>query len=427
MVIGASGIRIYAGGNQLGSLIIGVGWHIRTGLAGSSNTLLEIEAGGYASHVAEVDNVFCICLDDFPNTGVFMDAAGNPFTSAHSVAGKINKALSFDGSDDYIEVFDEGALSFNSGSQDFSIAIWIRRAGTGLEYIIDKRDGSFDGWNLFIVFGEKPGFMINAIVMTSDTGISDTERHLLIITVDRSSDAYMYLDNVEVAGPVAISGEVMDVANNLFIGQTCVGTGRFEGDIDVTAIFDKALSQAERDFIWNGSNGREGLVEAKTYHFATRQRNIYNLVSQNIASWDLEVDEDGNVQYTPDAPQKISIEPVAGAKGLVKAQYIYDPDVSNTATKWLIYFTDDGTDPDPDNDVPTEVTMYKSNGIAHLNWTSPVADDDDILKVLVRARTTIDSDDYDSRNTTIYSCTANDTGPAAPTGRAFFGKETEAM
>jgi len=223
------------------------------------------------------------------------------------------------------------------------------------------------------------------------------------------------------------TGLVGDLIDQISIGRVLGAPGHHKGELDSIMIFDKALSAAEIDFLWNNGNGRGGVVAAQTYHFATRKRNKFNLVSQNIDTWDMEVNEEGDVIYNPAAPQKISITPAAGAKGLVRAQYLYDPNLSNTATKWLIYFTDDGTDPDPASDTPVEVAMYKANGIAHLNWLSPAADNEATLKVLVRTRVTIDGTDYDSQNTTIYSCTANDQGPAAPTGRVFFDKASEAM
>ena len=413
-------------------IVAGSYWQIIT--AGNSDNLKFYVSDYYGDFTGKIDNVFCFCLDDFPNTGYFMDG-GDCFTNDHSVTGKLNAALRLvRASSHYI---DYGMGPNIVGTGVFAFALWFRLVtlGTPHQYLIQQRStatniGSWGAWYNYVTdkiqfYVYNAGYGFN---LASDTAITDSNWHLVLGQRINATNGELYLDNNLVASGSGPAKALADVQVVLGKANSGAGSSFLDGEVDVVGIWDgRFLSQAERDWIWNGGSGREGLVEAKTYHFATRKRNKFNLISQNIATWDLEVDEDGNVLYNPAAPQNISITPAASAKALVKAQYIYDPDISNTATKWLIYFTDDGTDPDPDSDTPTEVTMYKANGIAHLNWLSPAADHNDTLKVLVRTRVTINGTDYDSQNTTIYSCTANDTGPAAPTGRVFFDKVAEAM
>ena len=171
----------------------------------------------------------------------------------------------------------------------------------------------------------------------------------------------------------------------------------------------------------------EELDAGHTYYFVTRFRNKYNLVSQNITIEKFEIDAEGNeVQPLPDAPANISITPAAAGKAIVEAQYLFDPDDIYAATKWIIYFTDDGSDPDPDVDNPTVVTMSKnSTGSARLRWTSPAADNEDTLKVIVRVRRTDDETDYDSTNTDIYSAAASTEGPQKVSAKALIGRTAE--
>jgi len=165
-----------------------------------------------------------------------------------------------------------------------------------------------------------------------------------------------------------------------------------------------------------------------TLYLVLRQRNKFNLNSQNIKSWKIKLDADGEVVLpNPEAPQNISIVPAAGAKGFVTAQYLFEDDDEYAATHWLIYFTDDGVDPDPDVDEPAIVAMSKRNGMAVLRWTSPAADNNDTLKVMVRTRLVSGGNNYDSENMDIYSCTASDQGPAIPIGRAFLGHAAEVI
>ena len=134
------GLSIRVGGAEIAS-IGGDGIYGFMGTAGGSNSLLEFYAAGmFPSDWLKLDNVFCFSLDDFPNTGVFMDLV-NENTSAHSVAGKIGQALDYDGVNDRSIVHDEGALLFASASQNFSFLIWFRRGRSGqLEVLLDKDD-----------------------------------------------------------------------------------------------------------------------------------------------------------------------------------------------------------------------------------------------------------------------------------------------
>ena len=171
--------------------------------------------------------------------------------------------------------------------------------------------------------------------------------------------------------------------------------------------------------------GQISIIPGKHY-FTLRRRNKWGLSSQNIESWNVILDEDGNIiEPPPNAPSNISITPVAGGKGTVEAQYFYTINDEYAATDWLIYFTDNGTDPDPENDTPTVVAMSKRNGLAFLQWLSPAADDNDMLKVIVRARRVDGGNHFDSENTDVHSCTASTAGPARPDGRASLGYSAE--
>ncbi|GAI12163.1 unnamed protein product, partial [marine sediment metagenome] len=57
------------------------------------------------------------------SNGTFTDATGDPNTDAHATTGKINGALDFDGTDDYVDT----GNTFESTFQDsFSISLWIK-------------------------------------------------------------------------------------------------------------------------------------------------------------------------------------------------------------------------------------------------------------------------------------------------------------
>jgi len=105
----------------------------------------------------------------------------------------------------------------------------------------------------------------------------------------------------------------------------------------------------------------------------------------------------------------------------VQAGYWPSGDGAGAADTWLIYVTDDGGDPDPELDTPTEVAMATDQRLARfLDWTSGSYDDGDTIKVLVRTRRS-GTPDVDSTNTTIYSVEANTDPPSTPTLAVFGG------
>jgi len=160
----------------------------------------------------------------------------------------------------------------------------------------------------------------------------------------------------------------------------------------------------------------------RTYYFVLRARNKYGLASENVLSWTVTVDDAGaQVTTRPSAPAWYSVEPAAGGTALVTAEYFYTPDGAYAATKWLVYLTSDGSDPDPDLDTPTEVSMIKSDGVARLSWTSGALGDGATVKVIVRTRR-VDAGpvNVDSDNTDIESTTADTDGPAAPSPAGIF-------
>ncbi|MBA7602774.1 hypothetical protein ES703_09870 [subsurface metagenome] len=259
-------ITPYVGG-QAGTGVTSLGFHFEVITAADSSGILKFRGSGSGGTSTSIDNIFCICLDDYPLTGVFSDAAGNPFTSAHSVAGKINTALEFDGSDDYIEVFDEGALEFPNDTDDFSIAIWFKPGSLGVtDYLLDKRDAANDGWRLYIYSDNRIVFQLAGVpggAYVISNAITDVNWHLIVVVIDRDGNGQIYIDNVASGNPANVSGKPMSIANNLFIGSSYYGNDLFTGKMDVTAFFDKAFSEEEIAFLWNEGEGRENLNIAR--------------------------------------------------------------------------------------------------------------------------------------------------------------------
>lgn len=87
------------------------------------------------------DNVASTTVTDTSgqgNNGTFIDTAGDPNTSDHSVTGKLNTALDFDGTDDYIRISPVQSLNFTN--KDFSISLWTKTDIAGYSGLITNSE-----------------------------------------------------------------------------------------------------------------------------------------------------------------------------------------------------------------------------------------------------------------------------------------------
>lgn len=168
----------------------------------------------------------------------------------------------------------------------------------------------------------------------------------------------------------------------------------------------------------------------KTIFLVLTKRNKYNLVSHNRNAFGrggatVKIDNaDNEVIVSPSAPEYIEILPAAGGKVQVDALYYYEEDAANAAAdEYALWITDDGSDPDPDNDAADDtVAMVKKNGFARLDYLTGAFADGLTIKISVRARRT-GSPDIDSENTGYETTEADTDGPEVPELTAFLGED----
>lgn len=164
------------------------------------------------------------------------------------------------------------------------------------------------------------------------------------------------------------------------------------------------------------------LAYPAVHKFVLRRRNKYNLCSQNMKSWRLELDAEGaEVLMRPTAPGGEYLEAGVGGTFRVTAEYNYKADGDLPADAWLVYLKTGGSDPDPDVDTPVVVPMSVRGALSLLDYTSASVGNGVVGKVLVRTRRTDDVADSTNENV-IGPVTSSTAGPAAPVeGGAFFG------
>jgi len=163
------------------------------------------------------------------------------------------------------------------------------------------------------------------------------------------------------------------------------------------------------------------LAASHTYHVVVRARNVYGLESLNENEVTFEIDADGDqVLPRPSAPRSVTAEAAADGAIRIRAHYNGLPDTTK-ATTWLIYQTDDGSDPVVGVDEPTEVAMTVMGGQAILDRTAGEHGDGTTVKTMIATRYTADEVDIDSTTSAIVSATSNTDAPDAPSAGIYFG------
>jgi len=158
--------------------------------------------------------------------------------------GYIGKALSFDGSNDYVEV-DDGDM-FNFGSSPFSIEVWIYPIGIKDQKVISKYDGSY-GWGIHLLSGGTMEFWMKDPSSTFYVvgGVGYTPYHWYHLVGVYTGTQLIFYVNGMVMGITDGPSSVGSSSQPLFIGKRYSNTEYFHGLIDEIRIYRKELTSEE--------------------------------------------------------------------------------------------------------------------------------------------------------------------------------------
>ena len=174
-----------------------------------------------------------------------------------NVAGKINTAYSFDGSNDYINLPDINA-DINTG---YTLSAWIKTSMTTIGGIL-TRDGSPRFWQFRIRSG-KINFIRfysggNTNLVTADT-YNDGDWHFVVATFSSSIGSKIYVDGVEEASDDVTNENIEGTGTDLTIGTIERTYGGheyyFDGIIDEVSFWSRYLTQEEVTQLWNSGDG----------------------------------------------------------------------------------------------------------------------------------------------------------------------------
>ena len=194
------------------------------------------------------------------NDGTFNDPTGDPYTSSHSVTGKINGALSFDGTDDFIDI---GSVI---GTGAYTKVAWTKRAdGDVYNNIISSSSTSITASHAFFApyywsFKLSSGHDGSYNAVQDSIGLEVDRWYHVAVTYDPDVDSgkmVLYKDGVEVDSATGVPA-------NTVIASTYIGSfssvGHFKGSMDNVMIFDKALTLNEIETLYNSGSGTEEIV-----------------------------------------------------------------------------------------------------------------------------------------------------------------------
>jgi len=220
----------------------------------------EVFGGGLVAHWKMDDNTATTTVLDSSGRGNHGTAQRN--TSALSTPGKINGALTFDGTSDYIDC---GSSATLQEKKTLTVSAWINGSSytKAMNMIVcgDNRNLNFD-WglrvdNVIVKFIIKAG---NYQVATGPA-VSINQWYHVVGVWDRNvgtNNLRIYVDG-SLAGATTVNADMGNLPVYVTIGRLYYPTINqyFEGLIDNVMIFNRALSDGEIDAIYNGGAGTE--------------------------------------------------------------------------------------------------------------------------------------------------------------------------
>lgn len=207
--------------------------------------------------------------DDAANTTVLDSAAGGNNgtltgagnTSGSTVAGKIDKALSFDGSNDYILTSDFTGLGTNV---DKSIAFWLYKPSEAAQYdryLIKSKNSTALGFQFIRGENSREGIVFNdgVEILYGLTGFgTGSWTHVVMTYTEATATIGAYVNGSSASNAGAIGTSYgFDANNNLNIGGRAAGAQFPVCYFDDFRIYNAVLTAEQVTALYNSGNGTE--------------------------------------------------------------------------------------------------------------------------------------------------------------------------
>jgi len=180
------------------------------------------------------------------------DFSGNgnsgTITGSTWIDGKRGRALSANGSSDYVGINDPD----NFNQDVFTVSAWVKTTVSGTFKTFVGRAMSTQGWNFLIHSNNKLALRMDTTTNTngypSSTGpeINDGKWHHVVAAVDLpSSQIDLYVDGQNAGTSGSIGGTFNETGGTLNILGPALGTGYTNGSADEVRIYNRILEVSE--------------------------------------------------------------------------------------------------------------------------------------------------------------------------------------
>ncbi|HQG06755.1 MAG TPA: hypothetical protein PLX18_11030 [Anaerohalosphaeraceae bacterium] len=197
--------------------------------------------------------------------------------SEMSIEGKIGKALAFNGVDDCVRL--SGSLQ-DVWRHSFTICGWVRRVDCDAEVnqpiwgilapyfanFIEINERSDEIWLVYVC--DQKATICKATAIPAAWW--DNQWCFIMVMADfdaRIAELYFNGDQIQTVSVASGTNPMLwESPHDFVLGAGIYATGEVYAqrplEMDNVMIFNRALTEAEREFLWNGGEGREVLVEA---------------------------------------------------------------------------------------------------------------------------------------------------------------------
>jgi len=240
-------------------------------------------------------------LDESGNTSTAVDTIGGHDgslsnypgdPSADWVSGKLGGALSFDGTDDYVNASNMSSLRIDQMGYQVSLSAWIYWEGhpSNLARIAGTQ-GYFGGYALWVGSSGKITFEVDGnhgnILATMDNVVSQNAWHHIVATFSQATGLIVYIDGEESASLTTQYYPPDTSAQSYFrIGNK--EAFYYKGFIDDVRIYNRALSAEEVAALYavrSTADAPEGYMTYDTRHARMIYCNGTNWVHMGTGSY----------------------------------------------------------------------------------------------------------------------------------------------
>lgn len=189
---------------------------------------------------------------DGAESGMAVPATAN---SGWNQNGKFGKALSFDGSNDYVSVADNNALSPSSA---LTLSAWINPTaiGANIPVIFSKQTSGGGAGDYYLNISSTGGrFLINNTTLAFTYTFSTSRWYYIVGVYDASTTSMkVYINGTQIATTSSAPASMTNTTAPLYIGtdpNSITSTYSFNGLIDEAKIFSSALTSAQVKLDYN--------------------------------------------------------------------------------------------------------------------------------------------------------------------------------